>query len=465
MTAVAGSWAPIVTDPSGIIPIAASVANINVNIGVSTISPSSSLNPYGGTILTLTGSAFPQSLTEGNSISLTFSDGSKCEIISISSTLIRCLTSRFNTASTTSPSLTVNINGKTDNSKSVSVSTAPTKVTLLTPNSVSPVLKNLLTINVTGFPNVLDKNDLEVSFVSTNLPTQVVQKINVVEVGTTSTGHYIKTKFGGSDSGIYQLVVRSRTYGNFDTTGITLTTIGKVTDFNPKSGSVHGGTLITIDGYHFSDDYQDNPIRIGYTDCLVESTSPTQIKCRTEPRIQETTGVEDFIVFLKTYEEAVCGFGVGMCTYTWTDTATVTSYSVAFDPTENHYVLTISGTGFAATTTNTEVLIDNAKQQIISASDTQHRVRIVDMMTSTSLNTDIQLPTGHPGGTDDLNYATGISLTPRIHSVSPNVGSLGGALIVAEVRGFGNMTTGVTLVTATGVDICATATVTMYGSL
>ncbi len=59
-----------------------------------------------------------------------------------------------------------------------------------------------------------------------------------------------------------------------------------------------------------------------------------------------------------------------MCTYTWTDTAAVSSYSVAFDPTENQYVLTISGTGFGATTTNTEVLIDNIKQEIITASDT-----------------------------------------------------------------------------------------------
>jgi hypothetical protein len=128
-------------------------------------------------------------------------------------------------------------------------------VTLLTPNSISPVLKNLLTINVTGFPNTMSKDDLEVSFVSTNLATPIVRKINVVEVGTTSVGHYIKAKFGGSESGIYQLNVRSRGYGNFDTTGITLTTIGKITDYNPKSGSVYGGTLITVDGYHFSDDY------------------------------------------------------------------------------------------------------------------------------------------------------------------------------------------------------------------
>ena len=154
-----------------------------------------------------------------------------------------------------------------------------------------------------------------------------------------------------------------------------------------------------------------------------------------------------------------------MCPYTWTDTATVTSYSVAFEPTENHYVLTITGIGFAATITNTEVLIDDIKQEIISASDTLILVRIVDMIQSTSFNTDIHLPVGHPGGTDAMNYGTGITLTPRIHSVSPNVGSLGGALIVAEVRGFGNMTTAVTLVNSAGVDICSEVSVVKYGQL
>ncbi len=110
------------------------------------------------------------------------------------------------------------------------------------------------------------------------------------------------------------------------------------------------------------------------------------------------------------------------------------------------------------------MLIDNIKQEVISASDTEVKVRIVDMMTSTSLNTDIHLPSGHPAGTDDLNYASGISLTPRIHSVAPNVGSIGGSLIIAEVRGIGNMTTGVTLVSGT-VDICASVTIKKYGEL
>jgi hypothetical protein len=63
------------------------------------------------------------------------------------------------------------------------------------------------------------------------------------------------------------------------------------------------------------------------------------------------------MVFLKTYEQAVCGVDGG-CSYTWIDNAQLTNYSVDFDSTENQYVLTLIGSGFAATTDNTEVLID-----------------------------------------------------------------------------------------------------------
>jgi IPT/TIG domain len=350
-----------------------------------------------------------------------------------------------------------------DTSLSVSVRSEPTQVTSISPNAVSPVLKTLLTIRVTNYPSTLDKNDLEVRVESRGTP-QIVRAINVVEVGVDGSDQIIKVKFGGSESGVYDLKVRSRSYGNFDATGITLTTVGNVTDFNPKQGSVYGGTLITVNGYYFSDDYMDNPIRIGYTDCMVEYSSPTLLKCRTEARVQETTGTEDFIVFLKTYEEAVCGVDGG-CKFTWVDNAQLTNYSVDFDTNENQYVLTLTGSGFAATTDNTEVLIDNLKQEIISASDSEIRVRIVNMLNSTSFNTDIHLPVGHPSGTDDLNYGTGIVLTPILQKVTPNIGSVGGSLIYATVIGIGNMSTGVTLVTAAGVDICSQVTIQKYGEL
>lgn len=71
-------------------------------------------------------------------------------------------------------------------------------------------------------------------------------------------------------------------------------------------GSVYGGTLVTIRGYHFSQTATDNPVRIGYTDCLVVNTSEFQIQCMSQPRVEESEGTDELIVFLRTFEEAPC---------------------------------------------------------------------------------------------------------------------------------------------------------------
>jgi hypothetical protein len=67
-----------------------------------------------------------------------------------------------------------------------------------------------------------------------------------MEVGNDVGAQYLKVMFGGSESGLYRFIVRSKSFGRFDTSSITLETIGKVTSFSPNSGSIHGGTLITI---------------------------------------------------------------------------------------------------------------------------------------------------------------------------------------------------------------------------
>jgi hypothetical protein len=93
-------------------------------------------------------------------------------------------------------------------------------------------------------------------------------------------------------------------------------------------------------------------------------------------------------------------------------------------------------------------------------------VKILHIFDSTTLDIEISLLNGVPGGDamQTLNYNTGITLLPRLHSLSPSVGSLGGTLIAADVRGFGNKTQNITLITSdTQVDICASAVVSKYG--
>lgn len=248
---------------------------ISVSLSVTNVFPYENLNPYGGTILTISGIALPQSLSEGSVSEVTFSDGSTCEIVALAGTSIRCITSGFLTG-TTSATATVVVNGvSVTYSTPLTVRTSASKISSITPNSVSPVLKTQVRIIVTDYSDPLVKEDLEVSLVSQGMTPKIVRMMNVLEVGVDGSNQFINVLFGGSESGVYDVKVRSRSYGRFDSTGISLTLIGKITDFNPKTGSVHGGTLITIDGFHFSKDPQDNPVKIGYTDCLVEETSAT----------------------------------------------------------------------------------------------------------------------------------------------------------------------------------------------
>ena len=62
-------------------------------------------------------------------------------------------------------------------------------------------------------------------------------------------------------TGTYRILLSSILLGKIDTSSITFTTIGTITNFYPKEGSIYGGTVITIKGYVFSDQFKtDNPV-------------------------------------------------------------------------------------------------------------------------------------------------------------------------------------------------------------
>ena len=60
---------------------------------------------------------------------------------------------------------------------------------------------------------------------------------------------------------------------------LTIVAGAKVTGITPNSGSLLGGTQVTITGENFSDNIQDNPVIIGDAECIVSSSSATEIQC------------------------------------------------------------------------------------------------------------------------------------------------------------------------------------------
>ena len=295
----------------------------------------------------------------------------------------------------------------------------------IVPNKASPVLKGNLTLNVQAFPGTLTKSDLSVKLVSKTDPTNV-RNLNIIEISNTAGNKFIKVKYGGAYSGLYDVVVTSIAKGNFDTSSLRFEAVGKVTAFSPSSGSINGGTLITINGYNFSDyNFTDNPVRVGYTDCFVEYTSNTEIRCRTDLRMEKEEGQDDLIVLLKVSEEAV--FEVNPRKFTWIKTSLpkVDSYEAVYDSTLQDYVLKIRGTGFGNQVVGTELYIDNFKQDLLSVTDTEVSFKIVKMLGSSSKNIKFYLPIGTPDGTESL-ITTGISLQPRLVTLTPKIGSRAG---------------------------------------
>ena len=57
-----------------------------------------------------------------------------------------------------------------------------------------------------------------------------------------------------------------------------------ITSVTPSAGSVAGGTIITMTGFGFHSDLQQNMVTVGNKNCMVTASSYTSLSCRTSPQ-------------------------------------------------------------------------------------------------------------------------------------------------------------------------------------
>lgn len=95
------------------------------------------------------------------------------------------------------------------------------------------------------FPATLDKNDFSVNLTSTKNST-IVKRMNVVSVD--DSAKTIQCMFGGAESDTFSVSIRHKTLGLVGTEGLTFAAKASVTSVSPKSGSINGGTILTIIG-------------------------------------------------------------------------------------------------------------------------------------------------------------------------------------------------------------------------
>jgi hypothetical protein len=172
----------------------------------------------------------------------------------------------------------------------------------LTPNNASPVLKSEIVVALnSAYTTTMVATDFTAVLFSYN-DTTYERELYVMSVDDSAKS--LTIKFPGAESGLYYLQVSSVQHGRLDTDALVLDVHGTVTSISPLTGSVYGGTLVTIEGENFSDNPLDNPVKIGADYCYVQTTSTTQITCRTDMLSAQVAQDELVIVFLKTSEEA-----------------------------------------------------------------------------------------------------------------------------------------------------------------
>jgi hypothetical protein len=291
----------------------------------------------------------------------------------------------------------------------------------------------------------------------------------ITAVDDASTPKTISIKFPGAESGYYVLKVETEAEGMFDYSNLQVQTVGEVTGLSPSSGSASGGTLLTITGRHFSTDALDNPVTIGQNGpaCIVESTSDTEIQCRIAETSQTVDGTDIVLVFLKLSEEAVGNCSGTDCLFTWlTPKHEVTGVEVTSNVAGDQIITITSDSAnlfIDDTAEEVELWLDGVAQQTDSVNAGVAVFTVTDMLsTSTS---DVKLLSGEGYSSTASVEAIGtITLAPKLMSVAPEVGSIGGSVITVTGSGFGTGTADLGLYDAsTSTSICASTTVVSYG--
>ena len=164
--------------------------------------------------------------------------------------------------------MTVTVNGVVNQDLTVQILDTKQSGQTVTPNSVSPVLATVLTVNLEDtYPGQMNsKEDFTAELISRDDP-DFVRPLYVMSVDADTKS--LTIKFPGAESGNYNIMLVGEGVGRIDKTPLALTVTGQVTGISPLAGSALGGTLVTIDGINFSDDAYDNPVKVGDNWCLV----------------------------------------------------------------------------------------------------------------------------------------------------------------------------------------------------
>lgn len=207
-----------------------------------------------------------------------------------------------------------------------------------------------------------------------------------------------------------------------------------IISISPASGSVLGGTVVTILGLNLSG---ATSVSFGGASCVISSVTSTQIVCTTTAH---TSGLVEVIVTTPTGQNTTAG---SQNDFLYTGGPTITSLSPATGAASGNTVVTITGTNF---TSSGMIVRFDATQAVFTYINSTTVTALSPPHSAGTINVTVTTSAGTSPDTiyDDYTY-TGVAL-PVVTGVSPGSGPIGTTVTVT-----GSGFTGATQVTFGGV--------------
>ncbi|KAM8882915.1 PKHD1 like 1, tandem duplicate 1 [Synchiropus picturatus] len=283
-------------------------------------------------------------------------------------------------------------------------------VTGITPSQGSNGLGTLLTVTGTGFSN---ESAIIMVGESECVVEDIQDGVQICRLGRSSAGtHKVSvnfpslgnTRYTGSESFTYQLIVSS---------------------ISPTSGSLAGGTLLTVEGFGFS---ENSTVTVGTEECVMVDSNDLTLKCRTPAG---NAGTETVRVTEGTMTEVASS----SFTYDTAKTSHITSMSPATATLVGEQVLIIVGSNLGAHESGSTVLV-GMKECAVSQWTPTNIMCVLPLLPPGEHQVDVQVGNnGFAMISNEVN--TTITYIFEVTSVSPRVGSLyGGTTLTITGSGF-----------------------------
>ncbi|XP_042362122.1 fibrocystin-L-like [Plectropomus leopardus] len=286
-------------------------------------------------------------------------------------------------------------------------------VTGISPSQGSHGLGTLLTITGTGFSNE------NASIMVGKTPCHVEQIDATSQV----------CRLGSSSAGTHPVHVNFPSLGNAGGNMSYFTYELIVSSFSPLSGSVAGGTLLTITGFGFS---LNTTVTVGSEECTVVHVSDTELKCRTPAG---SAGSQSVTVMVGNMSQTASS----SFTYDINLTPQISGLSPQTTTVIGQEVLTIQGSNLGGQDNDSVVFVGRKECVTVQWTATRITCRL-PVLPPGMYKVDVQVGNnGYPQTSSGVNAT--IEYILEVHSVSPQLGSLmGGTRLTVSGSGFSNNT-------------------------